>query len=362
MVLVNRSDRDVTGPQLEVPATAGAHFYDLWNGVELTASAGAAATLRFGIERHGFGAILAVEAGAPPERVAALLPRMRDRAKTRLADLSAQWNCLRQAIVDIPPTAPAQEPAEGMVLVRGGSYRFKVAGVEIEGDNNPGVDFQYPWEDVPHRHHDKEMDIQGFFIDKYPVTNAQFKRFLDASGYKPKDDHNFLKSWQGGTYPSGQGPQAGHLGFVGRREGLRRLGRKTPTARMGMAVRGAGHRRPAFSLGQDADPAALPNPESGRELREPTDVDAYPKGASPFGVMDLVGNVWQWTDEYVDEHTRAAVVRGGGYYRPDGSMWYFPHNTRLDQHGKYLLMAPSKDRSPMLGFRCVVDRAADSAK
>ena len=62
-----------------------------------------------------------------------------------------------------------------------------------------------------------------------------------------------------------------------------------------------------------------PSRKAAATLRPPTDVDAYPKGASPFGVMDLVGNVWQWTDEYVDEHTRAAVVRGGSYYRPSGS-------------------------------------------
>ena len=59
----------------------------------------------------------------------------------------------------------------------------------------------------------------------------------------------------------------------------------------------------------------------------------------------MMGNVWQWTDEYVDEHTRAAVLRGGSYYRPSGSMWYFPQNTRLDQHKKLLLMAPCKDRA-----------------
>ena len=40
------------------------------------------------------------------------------------------------------------------------------------------------------------------------------------------------------------------------------------------------------------------------------DVDAHPAGASPFGVMDMVGNVWQWTDEYTDEHTR-----GGDFAR-----------------------------------------------
>jgi formylglycine-generating enzyme required for sulfatase activity len=78
--------------------------------------------------------------------------------------------------------------------------------------------------------------------------------------------------------------------------------------------------------------------------------------------MDLTGNIWQWTDEYVDDHTRAAVLRGGSFYRPSGSGWYFPRNTRLDQHAKYLLIAPSKDRSPTLGFRCVVDAATDSPR
>ena len=71
--------------------------------------------------------------------------------------------------------------------------------------------------------------------------------------------------------------------------------------------------------------------------------------------MDMTGNVWQWTDEFQDEHTRAAIVRGGGYYRPSGSNWYFPRNKNLGEHGKYLLMAPSKDRSGTVGFRCVVD-------
>jgi hypothetical protein len=73
--------------------------------------------------------------------------------------------------------------------------------------------------------------------------------------------------------------------------------------------------------------------------------------------MDLVGNVWQWTDEYVDAHTRSAILRGGNNYQPQTSHWYFPQAYRLDQHGKYLLMAPCKDRSGGIGFRCVVDAA-----
>ena len=110
-----------------------------------------------------------------------------------------------------------------------------------------------------------------------------------------------------------------------------------------------------YPWGNDWKPAAMPAPNTGRALLPPADVDAHPAGASPFGVSDLVGNVWQWTDEFTDDHTRAAILRGGSAYRPQTSHWYFPQAWQLDRHGKYLLMAPCKDRSGMLGFRCVVD-------
>jgi len=90
-------------------------------------------------------------------------------------------------------------------------------------------------------------------------------------------------------------------------------------------------------------------------MHGPDDVYAHPAGVSPTGVMDMVGNVWQWTDEYVDEHTRSAILRGGSYYHPEGSKWYFPQAYQSDQHGKLLLMAPSIDRAGTVGFRCVTD-------
>ena len=47
-------------------------------------------------------------------------------------------------------------------------------------------------------------------------------------------------------------------------------------------------------------------------------------------------NNWQWTDEFQNEHTRAAIVRGGGHYRPIASKRYFSTTTSLDKHGKCL--------------------------
>ncbi|HEY9533910.1 MAG TPA: SUMF1/EgtB/PvdO family nonheme iron enzyme, partial [Mucilaginibacter sp.] len=95
--------------------------------------------------------------------------------------------------------------------------------------------------------------------------------------------------------------------------------------------------------------------DTARAMRKPTAVDAYPAGASPFGVMDMVGNVWQWTDEYTDLHSRAAIVKGSSYFHAQTSGWYFPPALEVNKYGKYLLMAPSIDRAETIGFRCVVD-------
>jgi len=82
-------------------------------------------------------------------------------------------------------------------------FPFKVAGIEIEGFNDVGVDVPYPWEDSPRSFHKHLMHIDSFSVDRYPVTNAEFKKFLDASHYHPKDDLNFLRDWKAGNYPKG---------------------------------------------------------------------------------------------------------------------------------------------------------------
>src|SRR5215471_13347478 len=85
-------------------------------------------------------------------------------------------------------------------------------------------------------------------------------------------------------------------------------------------------------------------------MRPPTDVNAFTGEASPFGLLDMEGNISQWTDEFRDDHTRAAILRGGAYYQPHGSLWYFPQTYRLDDHQKYLLMSPGRDRAAPSAF------------
>ena len=66
--LVNRNEFDVAGPQIRIAHAAGRRYYDLWHGVEIQPEInGQSATLSFSMEAHGFGAILAVDAGAQAE-------------------------------------------------------------------------------------------------------------------------------------------------------------------------------------------------------------------------------------------------------------------------------------------------------
>ena len=86
------------------------------------------------------------------------------------------------------------------------------------------MDVQYLWEDSPRRHHDHVIEIKPFFVDRYPVTNAQFKKFVDAARYRPQDDHNFLRDWKNGTYPEGSENKS--VTWVSLEDArLRRLGR-----------------------------------------------------------------------------------------------------------------------------------------
>jgi gamma-glutamyl hercynylcysteine S-oxide synthase len=353
--IVNRNEYDADGPEMTVPFTTGMRYFDLYHGVELTpAVQGENATLSFPIEAHGFGMVLAT-LGQPGPSIQQLMLKMKTMTARPLSSYSHQWTFLPQHMVPIAATEPATTTLDGMIRIPGGRYVFKVRGIEIEGSDDIGVDVQYPWEDAPRRFHEHVMDIKPFYIDRYPVTNAEFKKFLDATHYWPKDDLNFLKDWKDGTYPQGSANKP--VTWVSLEDAsayAKWAGKRLPHEwEWQFAAQGTDGR--LYPWGNTWEANAVPVPEQGRTMRGPDDVNAHPAGASPYGVMDMVGNVWQWTDEFEDEHTRAAILRGGSYYQPQGSIWYFPQAYKNDTHGKLLLMAPSYDRSATLGFRCVKD-------
>jgi formylglycine-generating enzyme required for sulfatase activity len=353
--IVNRNEYDVDGDQMEVASSPGMRYFDIYHGVELKPqSRGAERTvLSFSIEAKGYGAVLATK--VPDEKLQGLLSKMKQMTSAPLASYSHEWKFLPQQIVPIPPTSPAAATPDGMLKVPAADFDFDVAGIEVEGLNDMDVDVQYAWEDSPRRFHSHPLHIDSFYIDKYPVTNAQFKKFIDASHYRPKDDLNFLHDWKNGTYPAGwENRPVTWISLEDARAYAAWAGKRLPHEwEWQYAAQGTDSR--LYPWGNEWDASAVPIPDKSRTMRPPDPVDAHPKGASPFGVMDLVANVWQWTEEFVDEHTRAGIIRGGNYYQPQGAIWYFPEAYKLTEHGKLLLMSPSMDRSGTLGFRCVVD-------
>jgi len=358
--LVNRTEYDIPGPQLRVPHETGRRYFDVWRGTELTSAFTTNqgvlnANLGFEIERRGYGAVLAEDKEFPDADLKSLLARMKAMSGKPLRAFSSEWKFLPQTQAPIKAVKAPENPPRDMVLIPGGGFEFVVSGIMVEGGDGIGVDVQYPWEDSPRRHHRQQLDLKPYWIDRYPVTNARFKEFLDASGYRPRDGGNFLKDWKDGTFPAGWGNKpVTWVALEDARAYARWAGKRLPHEwEWQYAAQGPDRR--LFPWGNEPNAAAVPAPDQSRSPRPPADVDACPDGGSPFGVLAMAGNVWQWTDEYLDEHTRAAVVRGGSYYFPQGSHWYFPNSSRLSEHGKLLLMAPSKDRAATLGFRCVMD-------
>jgi gamma-glutamyl hercynylcysteine S-oxide synthase len=353
--IVNRNAYATGGRQMDVALTPGMRYFDLYHGVEIKPDTnGSSISLSFALEAHGYGAILATP-GEPSAEIKSLMRRMAAMTAKSLASFSHQPAILPQTMVAIAPTAPAADAPAGMIRIPATDFDFKVQGTEIEGGNNPGVDVQYPWEDSPRRFHEHTIPVAAFFIDKFPVTNAQFKQFLDATHYAPADPINFLRDWKNGVYPQGWNNRpVTWVSLEDARAYAKWAGKRLPHEwEWQLAAQGADNR--GYPWGIYWQPANVPTPAAGRAMTGPDPVDAHPQGASPFGVMDMVGNVWQWTEEFADEHTRAAILRGGEYYQPQGSAWYFPQAYRNDEHSKLLLMAPGYDRSGGIGFRCVRD-------
>ena len=343
------------------------------------------------MEPGGVGCV-AVLNNADSKLVRNFLAQMKRLTSSPLQSISAAWHFKQQELFVAP--APAQQPPQQqqqhMVKVPSThAFRFKVVGTEIEPLlSNVGtawieqklvprhkptaiskaVDVQFPWEDHPQRSHDKVLQISSFYIDKWPVTNARYAEYLAKTGYVAEDTYGWLPGWSlvsGGTpQPPRNGlqrPVTG-VGIEEARAFCAWLGHRLPTSwEWQYAAQGLDGRR--FPWGNHSS-NFVPAQQHGRDTGAPPDVAKHPDGASPFGVQDLVGTVWQWTDEFRDARTRAAVLRGSAWWSaviPPGqginslAQWYFPRAKTLFQHSKLLLMGPTYDRAATIGFRCAVD-------
>jgi len=278
--IINRNEYNIIGPQIEVPFQEGVHYYDLYHGVELTPESRAGkSVLAFRLDAKDYGAVFATKQPLS-NAYKTLLAQMKSLTTTPLAGLADKWVVIPQQLVQIASTKPPSGTPTGMVKIPEGEFPFHVNGVEIEGLNDMGVDVQYPWEDSPRRYHDHALHVRTFWIDKFPVTNAEFKKFLEATHYHPQDDLNFLRDWKNGTYPEAW-EQAGYLGIPGRRARLCGMGGQASAPRMGVAVCRTGNRRAAVPLGQRLGPVGRPSAGQVTHFARPRRCGRASQGSKP---------------------------------------------------------------------------------
>lgn len=221
-------------------------------------------------------------------------------------------------------------PPENMVLVAAGKFTMG----SNAGDGLIAEDVR------PQR----ELDIAAFFLDKTEVTNAEYKAFCDATDY-PVPPH-----WRGGTFPKGQeNHPVVRVNWYEAEAYATWKGKRLPTeAEWEKAARGTDGRM--YPFGATWNPAHVVHGQEG-----PNAVGSKPAGASPYGVLDMSGNVYEWVHDWYDAyagspHKNAAfgtifkVIRGGSF---DGGQDLYKATYRG-------IMRP-QSRSLWVGFRCAKD-------
>ncbi len=205
-------------------------------------------------------------------------------------------------VLAAPPPPHAAEPVTGEVLIPAGPFTM---GTSIE-----------PWA-LDNERPAHQVDVADFFIDPAPVTNAEYQRFIDDGGY---DDQRWWSDdgWEYRQRAQLSAPMHWHgdgtYTRFGRRESIiadepvvhvcwheaeayaRWAGKRLPTeAEWEKAARfdPATGRSRRYPWGDD-DPTST-HANLGQRHLVPAPVGAYPAGASPSGVHQLIGDVWEWT-------------------------------------------------------------------
>ena len=236
--------------------------------------------------------------------------------------------------MDLPSGPPGPAPFPGMVWIPGGSFRM-------------GSDDHYP-EEAPVR----TVTVDGFWMDELPVTNAEFRRFVEVTGYRtvaerkpdpaqyPGANPEMLvpgsvvfrqparrvdlarPSWwewvPGACWRHPEGPWSSlkgrsahpvvHIAYEDAEAWATWAGRQLPTeAEWERAARG-GLEGAAYAWGDELAPGgrAMANYWEGEfPHQRRTPAGTTPAGAFPpngYGLRDITGNVWEWTTDWYQDH------------------------------------------------------------
>jgi len=227
----------------------------------------------------------------------------------------------------------------GMVEIPAGNFKYIV--------NTPDSYIPYP------AYLDSEIvKVHRFFIDKYPVTNKEFKEFLTETNYEPADTTNYLKNWRNGNYTDGGGNlPVVYISIDDAGAFAEWAGKRLPTEVEWQYAAQCGDTL-SWPWGSSFDSTRCNN--SAGKLSA---VNDFPSGVNKWGIADLVGNVRQLTNDIYDNGSyNFIMIRGGSYYNPTSSWWYVKGGPLPLNYTQMLLqISPGFERNSTVGFRCVKD-------
>ena len=181
------------------------------------------------------------------------------------------------------------------------------------------------------------VELPRFLIARYPVTNDEYLRFVKATG------HRSPKTWTAEGFRPGQDRHpVVSVSWEDAVTYAQWAGLRLPSeAEWEKAARGTDGRQ--YPWGNEFIPENCNTSEAKTDGTRP--VDAHPGGASPYGVMDMAGNVWEWTSTGYDETGQWQVLKGGS--------WDF--KGILDARCAQRVYFRPAFRNGAVGFRCARD-------
>ena len=180
----------------------------------------------------------------------------------------------------------------------------------------------------------RKVYVDAFRIDKYPVTNAQYKRFVDATGRQSP------KHWEGNDPAEKALHPVVYVTWHDAVAYAEWAGKRLPTEKeWEKAARGSDGRE--YPWGDRFDSGKCNTHEAG--IGGTTPVGQYsPGGDSPYGCADMAGNVWEWTATEHEKYKGVRVLRGGSWCDLlDLARCSFRNGDRPHYSSRYV------------GFRCV---------
>ncbi|MBI3537458.1 MAG: SUMF1/EgtB/PvdO family nonheme iron enzyme [Chloroflexi bacterium] len=270
-----------------------------------------------------FSNVVTTISSAPTSTATAIATQVTPSVTIALAPTIAPTNTATQ----IPTTTPSRTPTPSQSLGIGSTKISSIDGATMvyvpAGDftmgSNDGENDEKPVHTVY---------LDAFWIDKFEVTNALYGKCVDAGKCSaPSENKSYTRSLYYGNSQFANYPVI----YVSWEDANKYCGwasKRLPTeAEWEKAARGTDAR--VYPWSNIFDKNALNSSEGGKG--DTTAVGSYASGASPYGAMDMAGNVWEWVADWYDPsyYSNAPRIRNnpkgpssGQYHVVRGGSWF----------------------------------------